>query len=166
MAISYNSLVSAKTMYRKTLLSGTSWTVPAGVNYINVTLYGAGGGGQGVTGASSGTSGGSGGTTTFTGATSASGGAGATVVDASGALDGGRGALTQGGLGGSTLQSNAGYIIGTMGGSGDVVTSIVTTTPGASITYAIGSGGSGSSALYGAAGGTGGNGKIDIEYWA
>ena len=39
MAVS--SLVAAssgKTMYRTTLTSGTSWTVPAGVTYVNVTL--------------------------------------------------------------------------------------------------------------------------------
>lgn len=38
---------ASKTMYRTTLLSGTSYTVPAGVTYLNVTLVGAGGGGTG-----------------------------------------------------------------------------------------------------------------------
>ena len=37
----------SKTMFRTTLTSGTSYTVPAGVTYLNVTLIGAGGGGTG-----------------------------------------------------------------------------------------------------------------------
>ena len=37
---------ASKTRYVVTLLSGTSWTVPAGVTYVNARLYGAGGGGQ------------------------------------------------------------------------------------------------------------------------
>ena len=97
---------AGKTRYALTLTSGTSWTVPAGVTYVNVTLQGGGGGcgaqvatrgmpGQLVTsnvattpgaaityaiggggGKSTGGKGGSGGTTTFTGATSAGGGGG------------------------------------------------------------------------------------------
>lgn len=35
-----------KTMFRTTLTSGTSYTVPAGVTYLNVTLVGGGGGGS------------------------------------------------------------------------------------------------------------------------
>ena len=37
----------SKTMFRTTLTSGTSYTVPAGVTYLNVTLVGGGGGGGG-----------------------------------------------------------------------------------------------------------------------
>jgi len=36
---------ASKTRYVETLSSGTSWTVPAGVTYVNATLIGAGGGG-------------------------------------------------------------------------------------------------------------------------
>lgn len=38
---------SGKTRYLTTLTGGTSWTVPAGVTYVNVTLRGGGGGGTG-----------------------------------------------------------------------------------------------------------------------
>ena len=37
----------SKTAFRTTLTSGTSWTVPAGVDYVNATLIGGGGGGWG-----------------------------------------------------------------------------------------------------------------------
>jgi hypothetical protein len=36
---------ASKTRYVETLTSGTSWTVPAGVTYVNATLVGGGGGG-------------------------------------------------------------------------------------------------------------------------
>lgn len=130
----------------ETLTSGTSWTVPSGVNFVNVTLYGAGGAGaagQTAGGATKGNPGqciastvtttpgasiayaigaggsGAGGTTTFTGATSATGGAAATTS-------------TQ-----SAGTSAAGFDNG--GGSSP-----------------SGSGGSR---------GDGGNGKIEVEYW-
>ena len=105
------SVIPSITPTRKivTLTSGTSWTVPAGVTFVNVTLYGAGSGGSldtaggsgqviqsnvsttpgaaityAIGAGSAGTTGtlsGAGGTTTFTGATSASGGAGADAGD-------------------------------------------------------------------------------------
>ena len=84
---------ASKTAYRTTLISGTSWTVPAGVTYVNVTLYGGAGGNAGSWSAP--------------------------------------------GMGGI---------------SGSAVSSMVTTTPGASIAYAIGAGGAG-----GTAGGGSGN---------
>ena len=68
-----------KVRYALTLLSGTSYTVPAGVTSLNVTLAGGGGGG-----------------------------------------------------GSSTTSSWA-----TFGNPGKVVSSIVSTTPGATITYSI-----------------------------
>lgn len=85
-----------KTRYVVTLTSGTSWTVPTGVNYINATLYGAGGGSGGAS-------------TTF-----------------------GKDGLT-----------------------GQIISTNLTTTPGASITYAIGAGGT-AGATSGGTGGTGG----------
>lgn len=88
MAISkLNPVSGGKTQYRLTLLSGTSWTVPAGVTYVNVTLIGGGGGGTG-----------------------------------------------------SPYGDNG---KGIDGRGGQIVNSTLTTTPGASITYAIGAGGSG-----------------------
>jgi hypothetical protein len=51
MALKYSSLVGGgKTRYVVTLTSGTSWTVPAGVTYVNATLVGGGGGGANYTG--------------------------------------------------------------------------------------------------------------------
>lgn len=38
-----------KTRFALTLTSGTSWTVPAGVTYVNVTLQGGGSGSYGAT---------------------------------------------------------------------------------------------------------------------
>ena len=83
-----------------TLSSGTSWTVPAGVNIVNVTLIGGGGGG-GYSGSYQYSFGGygsggqiitstvlttpgngsNGGNTTFTGATTALGGIGGAVYN-------------------------------------------------------------------------------------
>ena len=84
MAVSKLNPVAAasKTRYVETLLSGTSWTVPAGVTYVNATLVGGGGGG---------------------------------------------------GSGGPTPRP--------FSSGGQVITTSVTTTPGASIAYAIGAGG-------------------------
>jgi hypothetical protein len=95
-------VASSKTMFRTTLTSGTSWTVPAGVTYVNVTLLGGGGGG-----------------------------------------------------GGGASSSGTNPVIGQMGLPGQVVSSTLSTTPGASIAYAIGGGGSaGSATVHGGTGGT------------
>jgi hypothetical protein len=52
------------------------------------------------------------------------------------------------------------------GGIGGTVSSTVSTTPGASISYAIGAGGAGgSNGGQFATGSTGASGRIDIEYW-
>lgn len=94
MAISSaNAAAAAKTRRVETLTSGTSWTVPTDVTYVNVTLVG---GGQSGHYGNSGT-----------------------------------------------------YVYGPSTIGGQVITTTVTTTPGASITYAIGAGGTGN-------GGTGG----------
>jgi hypothetical protein len=90
---------ASKTRYVETLTSGTSWTVPAGVTYVNATLVGAGG---------------------------------------------------QGGSWGS-----AGFK-GNPGHGGQIIHTTINTTPGASISYSIGAGGSGTFG-HNAYGGTGGN---------
>jgi len=106
---------SGKSRRVETLTSGTSYTVPAGVTYINATLVG---GGQG------------------------------------------------GGTGGSASATR------NTGIGGQVISTYITTTPGASISYAIGAGGAaGGSNANGAAGGNttmtgattanGGNGTTD-----
>jgi len=95
---SANAPAGSKTRYVETLMSGTSWTVPADVTYVNATLVGAGG---------------------------------------------------QGGSWSGTVAGNPGH-------GGQIVHTTVTTTPGASISYAIGAGGSSSSG-HGAYGQVGGN---------
>jgi hypothetical protein len=82
-----------------TLTSGVSWTVPAGVTFVNVTLRGGGGGG-------------------------------------------------------AAAQVSVPHIAPN-GQGGEIVSSTLTTTPGASISYAIGAGGT-AGASQGGDGGTGG----------
>lgn len=94
---------AGKTRYALTLTSGTSWTVPVGVTYINATLVG--GGGAGGTGFESGS---------------------------------------------ATCSANRGT-------GGQVITTSLSTTPGASITYAIGAGG-GNTTMTGATTANAGNG--------
>lgn len=84
-----------------TLTSGTSWTVPNGVTYVNALLVGGGGGG-------------------------------------------------------GAAQGSANYGYSHDGMPGNSIETTVTTTPGASITYAIGAGGTAGVGASGSAGGTGG----------
>ncbi len=104
MPLSYTTLAGAsKTRKVVTLTTGTSWTVPAGVTYVNATLIGGG----------------------------------------------------QGGAGGD---NNGAAAWGVNGIGGQIITTTVSTTPGASITYAIGAGGAGGAGgLVGSAGSAGGN---------
>ena len=95
---SANAAAAAKTRKVESLYSGTSWTVPSGVEYVNAKLIGGGGGG------------------------------------------------------GNADSYGPGF--GGTGGGGEVVETTVTTTPGASITYAIGAGGSTGGSTSGGTGGT------------
>lgn len=174
---------SSKTRFQTTLTSGTSYTVPTGVNYLVVTTVGGGGGG-GVWANSSGNvnNGGAGGTTNFTGATAAGGGSGGssytTANDGASQniiLVGKSGAAGSGGSGGTGkgAQNASGIPYSAMsqdskGGDGEIRTSIVNTSPGASINYSIGAGGSAgnSNSVTNLVGGVGGSGRIEIEYWA
>jgi hypothetical protein len=168
---------ASKTMRRTTLTSGTSFTVPAGVTFVNVTLYGGGGGGGGVGISSAPAQPGAGGTTTFTGATSATGGnaghysfanSNNTTVHAVSPGTAGKTNTGEPGLAGQTYtpSDKTGYIRGIDGSWGQVISSTVTTTPGASVTYGIGGGGAGGAAANSASeGGAGGSGFIVVEYW-
>jgi len=146
---------ASKTMFRVTLTSGTSYTVPAGVTYLNVTLVGGGGGGTNSTPSS------------VTGrfglpgqvvSSTLSATAGNSIAYAIGA--GGAGGA-EGGNAGST-------------GGNTTFTGATTATGGngAAIGSASGAGLAGTTANNGGAAnnfnaaGTGGAGKIDIEYWA
>lgn len=99
MAISSaNAQAGPKVLKKEMLTSGTSWTVPSGVEFVVATLVGGGGGGGGG--------------------------------------------------------NQSSYERGGMGLPGASIISTVNTTPGASITYAIGAGGSGGGSGGGSAGGT------------
>jgi hypothetical protein len=162
-----------KTRYMTTLTSGTSWTVPAGVNYVIATCIGGGGGGpanywNGYAG--------SGGSTTFSTITAAGGPAGTSGGGSSYSNNNGVSAQANSGLGGSPMQSsatNAAYAVD-YGGSGGVATGYINTTPGGSVTYSIGAGGGGAGGYPGGYNnsqgtmwyaGNGGSGRIDLEYW-
>lgn len=152
----------SKTMFRTTLFSGTSYTVPTGVNYVNVTLYGAGGGGGGA-GNTAG-AGGAGGSTTFTGATTAVGGLGGAPISRDTNVNGVAGNTNSGNGGRGFASADGANSTGwaNSGGQGDIFASSVTTTPGGSIAYSIGAGGTAGS---GGTAGAGGSGRIEIEYW-
>jgi hypothetical protein len=47
-----------------------------------------------------------------------------------------------------------------------IISTQVSTTPGSSISYSIGAGGSAGTTGRGNDGGSGGSGRIEIEYWA
>jgi hypothetical protein len=180
---------AGKTEFVTTLTSGTSWTVPAGVNYINVILTGGGGGGNlQIANNNVSASPGAGGTTTFTGATSAAGGSAGIVLNGSSNGNPTFDALGNAGLANTGQAGNAGVrsqaasatatafagiaAIQKGGSNGQVIASTLNTTPGATINYAIGAGGnqgSGTSndnnlTYYG--NNPGGSGKVEIHYWA
>ena len=111
-------VVSSKIRYQTTLLSGTSYTVPAGVTSLTVTCVGGGAAN------SSGTIN-NGGSTSFTGATTAAGGSNS---------------YTAGIPAGNGSSVNTQYT--TLAGDGQVTYSTVSTSGGSAITYAIGAAGS------------------------
>ena len=152
MAVS--SLVAAsggKTMFRTTLTSGTSYTVPAGVTYLNVTLMGGGGGGSSTLYRNdyTGYAGRSGQVISST----LSATAGNSFAYAIGAGGGGAnaGANGNGSAGGDTTFTGATTAIGGNGNRNGTT---------ASLSNNAGGGNSYD------AGGTGGGGAIYIEYWA
>jgi hypothetical protein len=141
--------ISPKTRYVVTLTSGVSWTVPAGVTYVNATLFGGGQAGF-APGSAGGTDYGQVGRAGNGGqviATNVSTTPGAAVTYAVGA-----GGTGNGGSGGNTTFTGA------------------TTASGASSTGAVGqsAGNGGLAGNYVGSpvnGGAGGSGKIEIEYW-
>lgn len=148
---------ASKTMFRTTLTSGTSYTVPANVTYLNVTLIG-GGGGAGGTG--SGRDSGAGNPGELISST-LSATAGASIAYAIGAgASGGTVQSSRGGTGGTTTFTGATSAAGGTGGSG-----ADTTGNTGSVSYANNGAGS-SSGGASAQGATGGAGVIYIEYWA
>ena len=161
----FPAAAGGKTMYKTTLLSGTSWTVPAGVTYVNVTLFGGGGGGGGVPNAGSlfrSSNGFPGQVISSTLSTTP----GASIAYAIGA-GGTGGSNGLGGVGGTTTFTGAtsatGGNGGIQGGNSSQNSGPVGTTGGAQWN---GGGLATNINTSGITGGTGGAGKIDIEYWA
>jgi len=145
-----------KTEYKTTLTSGTSWTVPAGVTYVNVCLMGGGGSGGGDNANSIDHNGYPGAVIFSTLATTP----GTSIAYSIGAGGSGASVNAQGNPGGTTTFTGAASASGGNGGN---------TGSGSNATSATGA----SSANNGGVGGyfypnntgAGGAGKIDIEYW-
>ena len=145
---------ASKTRYVETLTSGTSYTVPAGVTYINATLVGGGQGGRGG-GSNAGlgslvgqSNEGCGGQIISTNVTTTPGGSIAYGIGAGGNAGTG-GGVGQGGAGGTTTFTGA---TSATGGDQD---------GRAGITALNG----GSGGFNNQAGGAGGAGQIILEYW-
>ena len=151
---------AGKTRYLTTLTSGTSWTVPAGVTYVNVTLRGGGGaGGVGTAGSYTSRERGAGGqvvsstlATTPAASITYAIGAGGTAGTSGGGNGGTGGTTTFTGATSATGGAGAGYVI--TGGAG---TNYLSAENGGE-SAASGSGTSN-------AGVAGGSGSIDVEYW-
>jgi hypothetical protein len=147
---------ASKTRYVETLTSGSSWTVPADVNYVNVTLIGGGGGA---------------GKADNTAAANMQSGVGmpgttiesyvATTPAASISYGIGAGGTSQG-AGGTTTFTGA---TSATGGLAGVTTDTNQTGPAARSSRVNNGGGSGYSAGAAGNGGAGGAGWIVIEYW-
>ena len=152
---------ASKTRYAVTLLSGTSYTVPTGVTYINATLIGGGGAGsQSRAATNSGTATyvegqrglpGARVTTLLSGLTP-----GNTINYAIGAGGAGGGAY---GAGGTTTMTGA------TSASGGSAASGATGTQSAGYDNGGGGGSGGGPGTGQSGGGTGGAGAIEIEYW-
>ena len=169
MAVTLSGLSGGKTRRCLTLTSGTSWTVPTGVTFVNVTLYGAGGGGGGPC---------------YNEYNQAADGIGGEVISSFLSTTPGASiayAIGAGGSGGGTVQ--AGAYPGATGSTGGTTTFTgATSAAGGAGGVGVRSGSAGGSGSRGAhpnggmgansnnsggagSGGTGGAGKIDIEYW-
>lgn len=153
----------------QTLTSGTSWTVPPNVYQVKATITGAGGGGGGVGTTSSGT-GSAGGNTTFNSVT-ATGGTGGAGFDGNSSLSyatgktGKDGLVSSNGGGGATTDEGTNISSGSTGQDGvggQIVKRIFSVTPLTSVSYSIGSGGTGGNNT--ADGGSGGDGSVILEY--
>jgi len=158
------------------LLTGSgNWTVPDDVFRVRAWLFGGGGGGGGASASDSAAAqnGSSGGSTTFGGssASGGNGGRGATqdlgpsqVVARPGLAGTTRGGGSAGGQGATSRSS------GTNGNPGQVTMTVISVTPGQTISYSCGSGGSGGAAAAGISppsdglGGSGANGFIYLEW--
>jgi hypothetical protein len=159
MAISSANAAAAPATRRiETLTSGTSWTVPTGVTYVNAKLIGAGGGGGGAY-AGNYTSGafGQGGTIIETTVSTTPGASITYAIGAGGSGGTGGGSAGSGTSGGSTTFTGATTASGGSGG----VSNLGGSTAGQS-GYSANNGGQGGNT---GAGGAGGAGVIYLEYF-
>ena len=149
MAISVIPAASAasKTRYVETLTSGTSYTVPASVTYVNATLIGGGGGGGGASVQ------GAGGAIIETNLTTTPGNSIAYAIGAGGGANSAGGSTTFTGVttavGGNPALSAATYNNGPIG----------------TIGLSAGNGGGPANSSGGGSGLAGGDGMIILEYW-
>ena len=159
MAISSaNAAAAPKVRKVETLDSGTSWTVPTGVEFVNATLIGAGGGGGGGDNTTNarGSDGLGGQIVTTTVVTTP----GASVAYAIGTGGAGGGTNTTGTTGGTTTFTGATSALGGLGGSYAGGSNSGKAARQGLISPNFGSGG-----VVNASGGNGGAGQIIVEYW-
>jgi hypothetical protein len=155
---------AAKTQFRTTLTSGTSYTVPANVTYLNVTLVGGGGGGAGVSNTTSsyGNNGCPGQSISST--LSATAGNSIAYAIGAGGAGGSSGGANNGSSGGTTTFTGATSATGGTGGRSFQSAGLVGTAGSYANNGGQGAGENGGGS--GNPGGTGGAGAIYIEYWA
>jgi hypothetical protein len=153
---------ASKTMFRTTLTSGTSYTVPAGVTYLNVTLVGAGGG-AGNDSAGRGSNPGLGGQIVSS-TLSTSGGASISYSIGAGGAAAALGATSSGSNGGNTTFTGATTATGGFGGNYYQGGTAPAAEPAQVAGINAGNGGIGGVTTY-TQGGAGGNGYIIVEYW-
>ena len=145
-----------KTMFRTTLTSGTSYTVPAGVTYLNVTLVGGGGGGSSSIGDAPGIP-----------------GFGGQIMHSTLSATAGASIAYSIGTGGAGATGNAGTHVGGTAGTSTTFTGATSAAGGVGgvrssqgpAGLSANNGGS-SGIAYGQSGGAGASGYIIVEYWA
>ena len=149
---------ASKTRYVTTLTSGTSYTVPAGVTYVNARLFGGGGGGGKNDGGTvvGHAQIGAGGQVIETNVSTTPGNSIAYAIGAGGA---GGGSDAKGSSGGNTTFTGATSAVGGTGGTGRDTTGAIGTAGQGANNGGGGAGGSGTASA-------GGAGKIELEYWA
>jgi hypothetical protein len=165
--------IASKLPYLQTLTTSGSFTVPSGVTNLNLTCVGGGGGGGGSSNSNSAVvQPGAGGTTSFS-TISALGGAGGSSYKQ---FDSGNGTKAytpvsaprantgQGGYGSAFNDQNQGFYPSIWGQDAPIVKNSLAVTPGQTISYTIGAGGTAGTGSV-ENGTAGANGYIIVEWW-
>lgn len=148
---------ASKTPKVEVITSGSSWTVPANVSYVNVLVVGGGGGSPGILAGESGTGHGYPGHSRRSTVTTTPGASIAVSIGAGGT----RGTSASGSAGGASWFTGATTASGGNGGSRNIdaaTASVTIANNGAYIAV-------NDSNANRKEGGNGGNGWIEIEYW-